>query len=281
MKGVVVTIMIMFMLMWGCATCVNVKSRSSESRTRTTTNINVISNAADGLDLKALGEVVKQVKSAEELEKELNKSGGINNLDLNDDGKVDFITVTEYGNRKDEFGFSLTVEPVKGEVQEIATIQITKQEEQVEVQVSGNDHVYGHGHHYRSHHSVGTFFLMGYLLGGHSFYRPYWGWGAYPGYYRSYGVVNRTAYVNQTRNYTRNSTAQRSSSARASRINNPNKGKVAKKGIKKSLANPTRSQKSFQARNASKPVKSGGFGRSSKGSARSRGSSRSFGGRGK
>ena len=163
MNGTVISILVFFLLMWGCVTC-NTKSNTSRAATGTDTTINVLSTASDGLDLKALGAVVKTVKNAEELEKKLNEAGGINNMDLNDDGKADYIKVSEYGNDTDEFGFSLTIEPVEGEVQEIATIEIFKEETEAKVQVNGNQQVYGPGQNFGFVSTVGSMLLLGYLL---------------------------------------------------------------------------------------------------------------------
>ena len=52
--------------------------------------------AADGLDLQAVGQLVKDAKDAEDLEKLIN-TPKINNLDLGADGEVDYIKVQEYG----------------------------------------------------------------------------------------------------------------------------------------------------------------------------------------
>ncbi len=287
MNGIVVTIIVMFMMMWGCATCITSSSRTVNQPVNET-NVTVIGGpASEGLDLKAVGELVKTVKSAEEFEKELNKDGGVNNLDLNNDNTTDFISVTEYGNQKDQFGFSLTTEPEKGEVQEVANIEIIKGEKEAQVQVSGNEQIYGSGHHYSySHSSPGTWLLMGYLLGNHSFYRPSWGYGYYPSYYRSYSTRPYDRYRSSMSSYTSNSSYRRVSSLpRQTSIANPNAGKSASKGITRSLAKPSAAQKSFQARAATKPTRSGGFGRpassSSSSSVRNRSSSRGFGGRGK
>ena len=94
---------------------------SSCSDEKDNINITTMVSAADGLDLKAVAEVLKDCKDAESLEKKLNASGGVNNLDLDENGKVDYIRVTEYGD-KDNRGFSLSVELEKGEEQEIATM---------------------------------------------------------------------------------------------------------------------------------------------------------------
>jgi hypothetical protein len=224
-------------------------------------DINVSSklDAADGLDLKAVGELVKSVENAEQLEKKLNEPGSVNNLDLNEDGKVDFVHVTEYGNDQAK-GFSLTVEPAKGETQEIATIEVEKKGEAAEVDLRGNEQIYGQHHHYHYGVSPGSFLLMAYLFRPHPFYMSPFHFGYYPPYYGlGYGRVGHAAYQRRTRTITKGSTAQRVSTARPSTIASPNKGKSASKGIKNSLRNPTKSQKAFRA-TARKPPSTRGFG---------------------
>ena len=67
-------------------------------------------SAAEGLNLLALSELVKETKSPEELERKLNDpSVGVNNLDLDKDGKVDYLNVAEYGDNKIK-GLSFYVE---------------------------------------------------------------------------------------------------------------------------------------------------------------------------
>ncbi len=277
MNGTVVAIIVMFLLMWGCATCVTPSKKVSSTSTETTT---VISSAADGLDLKALGEVVGNVSSAEELEREINKPNGINNMDLNDDGQVDFISVTEYGNEQGEHGFSLTTEPAKGEVQEVANIEIIKEQEQARVQVRGNQQIYGSGHNYGMVYGLGGFLLASYLFRPHPYYMPPYGYGSYPGYYSTYSTVPHRSYRGRVGGMGSSASRMPAGSLKSTSLNNPNQGKVAQTGIKKSLANPTASQKSFYTRNASKSVGKGGFGRSGN-TVRGKSSSRSFGSRGK
>ena len=211
-------------------------------------DVNVSANidTADGLDLEAVGELVKVTKSAEELEAKLNEEGGINNLDLNADGKVDFIQVTEYEEGKVK-GFSLVVEPAKGEKQEIATIEVEKKGEAADVFVSGNQHIYGMGHHYHYHYpSFGSMLLMSYMFRPHPLYYSPFHFGMYPRYYgMGYGRVSRVAYVTRTRGRSSGSGGRRISSRKSS---SPNKGRNASKGIRSSLRNPTKSQKSFRSK---------------------------------
>jgi len=274
LNGLVVAIIFMFIVMWGCVTCTTTSSERQYSQT----NITVAADASADLNLKAVGELARKVASAEEFERKLNEPNGVNNLDLNEDGKVDFIKVTEYGNGKDQFGFSLTTEPVKGEVQEVAKIEIIKEGEQVRTQITGNRHIYGPGMHYGFLDTAVNVALLAYLLSPHRAYVSPFGWGAYPSYYRSYPPSSYSAYRNRMNSYTSGSRVGRMSPANVKNtgIASPNQGKTASKGITRTLKNPTSTQRAFQARNPSKTARSGGFGKSARG-----GSSRGFGGRGK
>ncbi len=263
MNKIAVYLFIAFFGIWVMKGCFSPPRRAKESNV--TVNVNVDSQAKDGLDLTALIELVKKGKSAKSIEKKLNNTGGINNLDLNEDGEVDFIKVTEYGNKKSSsYGFSFTVEVAEGEEQEIAEIEIEKSGDNAEIIARGNEQVYGSNHHYRSRSLLTDLLIWRYLITPHPFYYSHWGWGRYPGYYRSYAPVSTSVYRSTTRNVTRNSNASRlskNSSKRKSSLSNPNRGSTANKGIKKSLSKPTSTQKKFQTRNKSKSLKSGGFGK--------------------
>jgi hypothetical protein len=280
-------ILVGFVLIWAFFTCAGSNKRQVVTNSNNTTIV-ADTEAADGLDLKALAAMLKGVKDGEDLERQLNQENGINNLDLNEDGKVDFIKVTEFGEPKKSLGYSLTTEPVKGEEQEIATIQITNEGETANVEVSGNQQIYGSGHHYHSSPGIGTWLLLGYMMGGnYSFYRSPYYYGYYPRYYRPYSPISRSSYYSRSSAYYKNSNFTRTAAPRISSLSNPNRGKVANKGITKNLKSPTASQKTFASRNPNKAARTGGFGRkstssrSSSSSVKGRSSSRGFGGRGK
>jgi hypothetical protein len=245
-------------------------------------NVQAKVTAADGLDLRAVGELVKKAREAEDFEKLLNSPGGVNNLDLNEDGQVDFIHVTEYGNEQAK-GFSLTVQPAAGETQEVATIDIAKEGQKAEVEVNGNQQIYGHNQSYRYSSPLTSFLLMSYLFSPHRMFFSPWSYGYYPGGYSPYRPVPMNTYRSRASTINRSSTAQKTSSSRISNKSvSPNQNKSAGRGIRAPLKNPNRSQKSFQARNPSKQARAaGGFGRSmrpSRPSVRSGGFGRSGGG---
>jgi hypothetical protein len=223
-------------------------------------NVQTVSYAADGLDLSAVGKLLEKAKDAADLERLLNDPKvGINNLDLNEDGKVDYIKVTEFGDDKTR-GFSLTVEPEKGEVQEVATIEIEKEGDKAKVEVRGNEQIYGPQHIYHNTFGLTDMLFMYWLFRPHPFYASPWGYGHYPGYYRPYAPVSSAQYRSRTRG--QGNLKRGSKSTLKNRVRSPHAGKVATRGIKAPLKNPTASQRSFQKRNPSKQLRSGGFGRS-------------------
>lgn len=280
-----------FFLIWAFFTCSVNKVKKVDTPTSAGDDVTAVVDraASDGLDLELLLPLVREAKDGEELERKLNEKDGINNLDLNADGKVDFIKVTEFGN-KEAYGFSLTTQPDEGEEQEIATIKIKREdEEKATVQVSGNEQIYGHNYHHQATFGVAGWLMLGYLLAPHPPYFSPYHWGYYPHYYTPFYPRPYNSYVNYGRSYSSgfwtrggNSTyggLTRSYTPLNTGITSPNAGKTATKGIRQSLANPTSSQKSFRAREATKAVKSGGFGRSSSSSSSSSAGSRSTGGR--
>ncbi len=258
-------------------------SDDANDKARYDVTVNQVQVSADkGLDLKAVGEVLKKAKDAAEFEALLNSPDSqVNNLDLNEDGKVDYIKVTEFGDEKVK-GFSLTTELGPDDVQEIATIKIEKRPDakgEADVQYHGNPNIYGQGYYYRSHWSpgLGTGLMLGYLWGGHrSYYSPY-GYNRYPSNYRSYPTTTPSRYAGRWQGRTGSNYGASTKSGMGAGVNSPNAGRTSN-NVKAKLKNPTASQKSFQTRSRAAATRSGGFGRSSS-STRSTGSSSSVRGR--
>lgn len=222
-----------------------------------------VTDAAAGLDLVAVGQLVKNVTDAESFERALNDPAEkVNNLDLDENGKTDYIEVTEYG-ADNLRGFSLTTQLADAQEQEIATIEIEKNADgYANVQTHGNRQIYGNNHYYHSRISITDMLIVGWLFSGN---RPYysspWGYGRYPTHYNPYNSRSQSSYKRDISNRVSTSSMQRSkSSSISSKLSSPNASKSAT-NIKAPLRNPSSSQKSFQTRNPSKTVASGGFGR--------------------
>ncbi len=100
--------------------------------------------AAEGLDLQAVAELFKDVKDLEEFEKSLNDPEiGVNNLDLDGNGEVDFIRVME--ETADDVHLIILQVPLgENEFQDVATIEVEKNgDEDYNMQVRGNEVIYG------------------------------------------------------------------------------------------------------------------------------------------
>ena len=219
-------------------------------------------NAA--FDVNKLSEIVQHSTEPKVLEEKINDpSTNINNLDLDKDGKVDYLTVTE--NDQNQMVISdASVDPAVT----VAKITITpdQQAQTAGMQIVGEPAYCGsYNTYYNPHISFGELLFLSYLLAPHSYYHPYYGYGRYPAYYTTHRTVVRTVYTPSRSNYV----SRGSSSAAPSRS---------------SLSSPSRSQRSFSNRDASRPVGSGGFGNRPTAPSRSFGSGgggsrRSFGGR--
>lgn len=245
----------------------------------------ILKEYSKGLDLDAVTALAKKSKDAADFERLLNSQAeAVNNIDLNDDGKVDYINITEYGSG-DRRGFSLTTEISPGKTQEIATIDFQKEGETGVIQTTGNPSLYGPGSYHHSSFSMTDALLMAWLFSNRSGYSSPYGYGNYPPSYG--GGWNRQpdgSYAGSMTSRTAGSSVSKSTRPVISRpALSPNAEKTAAKA--KALTTATQSQRSFGSSSSkpstssspgSKPSSYGGFGRSSSyGSSRSGGS---FGG---
>lgn len=98
----------------------------------------------DNLDLYAVLDVFQKSKTIEDFEKSLNdEKTKINNLDLNDDKKVDFIKV-ETKKDGDNFTFILRDPISKTETQDVAVIFVSKDKnKKISLQIVGDKKLYG------------------------------------------------------------------------------------------------------------------------------------------
>lgn len=223
-----------------------------------------MAGANKGLDLQAVGELLKKAETAADFEKLLNsKDNGVNNLDLNGDGVVDYIKVTEFGEEAVR-GFSLSSEIAPGQEQELATIKIAKDEAKPQtavVETQGNPQVYGPNHYYQSSWSgMATGMMLGYLFASHRPYAsPYSTWHQPPSY-TPYPTRSPASYEKLSKAMVPEGAYTQASSGKFDHIRSPHAGKSAWKGS--SQQGKLSSQKSFLRRSPTSERRQGGFGRS-------------------
>ncbi|HLM02526.1 MAG TPA: hypothetical protein VK400_15850 [Pyrinomonadaceae bacterium] len=112
--------------------------------------------ARENLDLRAVGALLQRADNAEEFEYLLN-SEGVNNLDLNRDGSVDYISVSEFEDRSadDERGLSLFSRFGPDLIQQIATIIFDRDggmpdADGARILLTGDERLYGDDYHYET-----------------------------------------------------------------------------------------------------------------------------------
>ncbi len=102
------------------------------------------SDISENLDLEAVASVFGEAENLEDFEKKLNDpEKQISNLDLNEDGEVDYLRVLETSKGNTHL---VTIQAVIGEdqFQDVATIDVVKEDEEVtSVQVVGDVYMYG------------------------------------------------------------------------------------------------------------------------------------------
>lgn len=164
----------------------------------------------DNLNLEAVLELFKTSDSPEDFEKKLNtENSNVNNLDLNDDGEVDYIRVIESGDSTAHL-LTLQISVNEKESQDIATIELEETDEDVvEVQVVGDEELYGKNYilmpESAGHGPVIVNVIMWrpvrFMWGPrYVFWRSPWRYRAYPTWYRpwkrrSWGVYRRRVVV--------------------------------------------------------------------------------------
>jgi hypothetical protein len=211
-------------------------------------NVSIQANALPGFNVNNFANLVKKTSNPTQLESAINApDNDINNLDLDKDGKVDFLKVVESKDKLQVVDDVNNTDSVN-----VATLNITPNQtnDRADLQIQGNPTYCGQDYYYHSSFGLGDMLLLSYLLSPHRYYYPMYHYGYYPSYYHSYSI---NSYRTVTHSY------------------NPSGGGGfhPSANSRSSLGSPVRSQRSFSARDASSPVRSGGFGNGSSSSSRS------------
>jgi hypothetical protein len=106
--------------------------------------VNSQKEIGDDLDLYAVLDAFKDAESIEDFEKTLNgEDSKINNLDLDEDGEIDYIQVNDEG-EGDAHAFILSIAISEDETQDIAVIELEKSNDNdATIQIIGDQELYG------------------------------------------------------------------------------------------------------------------------------------------
>lgn len=139
---------------------------------------------SDNLDLEAVASIFGESKDLEDFEKRLNDpKTQISNLDLNNDGEVDYLRVMETA-EKNVHSISIQAILGKDQYQEVAVIDVEKDSKgTTQVQVVGNVDMYGPNYYITPYYPVVPVFFTFFWV---ATYRPWyspWYWGYRPPYF--------------------------------------------------------------------------------------------------
>ncbi len=179
----------------------------------------------EDLDLYAVIELFKQAESIEDFEKALNDpDNGVNNIDLDGDGEVDFIRVMEHAEGNTHV-LVLQVAVAEDTYEDLATIEIEKSEtsDEVSAQVHGAEEYYGEDYYIEPTTTIyvttvvffGPMFRPGYRL-----YRPRWRWLLLPPWWRPWPRVSRSVYRSKVARHHRVQRNIHTTKARSTRSKN-------------------------------------------------------------
>ncbi len=216
--------------------------------------------ARENLDLQAVGGLLEESDDAEEFEYLLNNSeNSVNNLDLNGDGYVDYISVREFDDRNDdERGFSLFSMFGPNEIQEIATIIFDRDGRNypgARVLLTGNEQLYGDNYYQEANWRDRSLNIVSWLFGNRDdYYRSPYYYNNYPSYYDPYEVVDMPVYRTRIEEYYPNPVFVYTAQPTITNIKivSPNYGRTTNK-IYGKLAKPTKEQNEFRKNNRQKP----------------------------
>ncbi len=157
---------------------------------------------SNNLDLKAVATAFGESKNMEEFEQKLNDyDSGISNLDLNNDGQVDYLRVIE---KMENDVHVVVIQAVldKNAYQDVASIVVEKdQNNNPTVQIVGDPYLYGANYVIEPTYSY-TPFIFSFFWGSnyYSWNSPYY-WGYYPSYYRYHSPIGINMYLSNIRNH--------------------------------------------------------------------------------
>jgi hypothetical protein len=187
---------------------------------QTTTIIAPSSEVADGLDLYAVSEIFKESENLEDFEADLNNPNyGINNLDLDGDGQVDFIRVVEevIG---DTHVIILQAIIWDNELQDVATIEVETSGSDYNMHVHGNEVIYGANYYIApTHVHINTWPIITWIS--RPVYRPYqsvYHWKKYPSWWTSHRPLLRKNYYLRTHKYRKPNTFVITRTARVKQV---------------------------------------------------------------
>jgi hypothetical protein len=153
------------------------------------------------LDLRAVASVFGESKNLEEFEQKLNDNDNeISNLDLNNDGYIDYLRVIETSENDVHL---VVIQAILGDdfYQDVATIVVEKnQENRFYVQVVGDPFIYGYNYIIEPYFTRTPFIINWFWSPRYYHWNSPYYWGYYPHHYRYRSPVHIDIYLGHIHN---------------------------------------------------------------------------------
>ena len=150
---------------------------------------------SDNLDLEAVAITFGESKNVEDFERRLNDPDNrISNLDLNNDGYVDFLRVVEVEEKGTHL---LVIQAVIGQdlYQDVASVIVEGENRTTAtVTIVGNRDIYGNNYVIVPRYVVRPIIFDWFWAPGYAIYRSLWYWDYYPHYYHHYHCLGYHSY---------------------------------------------------------------------------------------
>jgi len=188
-----------------CMICVIILISFDLSAQDDTAIVTPTTEAGENLDLMAILEIFKDCESLEEFEKKINDEGSeVNNIDLNEDGEVDYIRVVEYveGNTH-----VIVLQATIGEdqYQDVASIVLEKDDQgDISAQAVGDEDIYGEDYIVEPVEEVEvttTVVVVVVFSPGYSPWISPYMWHRYPVWFHPWSPVSRSIYMSRMHRY--------------------------------------------------------------------------------
>jgi hypothetical protein len=215
--------------------------------------------ARDHLDLNAVGSLLEKSNSAENFEYLLNADNRVNNLDLNGDGYVDYISVAEYEDRdSNQRGFTLFDRFGPNDIQEVARILFDRDRNDdrgARIMLNGNEQLYGDNYYYEANWLDKSLNIVSWAFSDRGdYYRSPYYYDNYPNNYNTYRVVETHAYRTRIQEYYPQPIFIRTNTPTITLIKIRSSYKNRSfNSIFAKLAKPSKEQKEFRKSNPNRP----------------------------
>lgn len=261
--------------------CDSHQTHQPPTRTETTVNVQSYLMDASAFDMEAVVAKLKQgnLANAQELQDFINRTPGVNNVDLDKDGKIDDITVVEEKSGDGSLVMAVNAHPSSGSGQPTVVAELGFQKNvqtgQVEVTGAYPSYVNGHQHHYYRHtltgSVIGDMMFYNWMFSPRPVYAPVYRYGMYSprstlsrsqvsSTRTTYRTTNRVSPIKKASKPSSYKPSSKSAKKTASKYSSKNSGSTlsSKKGqassFKKSTAPSSKKATGFGAKKpASKP----------------------------